>query len=51
MVREVLGEDWKGTIIADGWSAYVRYVVQLCTAHLVRELRIITQKDPDDKDA
>ena len=50
VVREVLGEDWQGTIVADGWSAYARYVVQRCTAHLIREVEDIADKNEDDKD-
>ena len=49
--NEVLGEDWNGILVADGWSAYARYVVQRCTAHLIREVRNIADKNPDDKDA
>ena len=49
--REILGDDWNGTLVADGWSAYARYVVQRCTAHLIREVRNMADKNPDDKDA
>ena len=49
--REILGDDWGGTLVADGWRAYARYVVQRCTAHLIREIRNITEKDPGDAHA
>ena len=26
--REIPGDNWSGTLIADGWRAYARYVVQ-----------------------
>ena len=37
VVREVLGEDWSGTIICDGWTAYKGYRHQRCWAHILRE--------------
>ena len=44
VVREVLGDDWKGTIVCDGWTSYKRYTVQRCWAHLLRELDILKVK-------
>ena len=37
VVREVLGENWSGTIICDGWGAYKGYRHQRCWAHILRE--------------
>ena len=49
--REILGDNWNGILVADGWCACSRYVVQRCMAHLIRDVRNIADKNPDDKDA
>ena len=36
VLREIL-PDWNGTIVADGWSAYSKFTVQRCWAHIVRD--------------
>ena len=45
MVHEVLGEGWSGTIICDGWTAYRRYRVQRCWAHILREADHIADRN------
>ncbi len=50
VIREVLGDCWKGTITCDGRSAYRSYRVQRCWAHLIRGLRDIADKNPDNAD-
>ncbi|KXA95364.1 hypothetical protein AKJ65_01940 [candidate division MSBL1 archaeon SCGC-AAA259E19] len=45
VLKEVLGKDFDGTIVCDGWSSYATYVkntspkadLQRCWAHLLRE--------------
>jgi hypothetical protein len=36
VVEEVLGKDYAGKIICDGWKAYLGWVLQRCWAHLLR---------------
>ena len=51
VIREVLGSDWKGTLVCDGWTAYTGYNVQRCWAHLLREIRDAVRKNPDCQEA
>jgi len=39
VLSEILGEDFEGTIVCDGWSAYPAFSgnLQRCWAHLLRE--------------
>jgi len=41
--REVLGEDFAGTIICDGWTAYPAFHddLQRCWAHILREAEAV----------
>ena len=45
VVREVLGRNWPGTIICDGWTAYGQYRVQRCWAHVLREADHIADRN------
>ncbi|MGI0054326.1 MAG: IS66 family transposase, partial [Thermoplasmata archaeon] len=36
VVEEILGEEYSGKIICDGWKAYIGWVLQRCWAHLLR---------------
>jgi transposase-like protein len=39
VVREILGKDFKGAVIVDGWRAYNWIkIIQRCWAHLIREV-------------
>ena len=51
VIREVLGDDWKGTLVCDGWTAYKGYNIQRCWAHLLREIRDVVRKNPDCQEA
>ena len=51
VIREVLGSDWKGTIVCDGWTAYKGYNIQRCWAHILREIRDVVRKNPDCQEA
>ena len=51
VIGEVLGSDWKGTLVCDGWTAYKGYNVQRCWAHLSREIRDVVRKNPDCQEA
>ena len=41
--REVLGEDFAGTIVCDGWTAYPAFQddLQRCWAHILREAKAV----------
>ena len=41
ILKEILGEDYKGVICCDGWTAYTTYSnnLQRCWAHLLREAK------------
>src|SRR5208337_653782 len=44
--RQILPEDYEGTLIRDGWKPYERYELaahQQCTAHLLRRCRRLIQ--------
>ncbi|MGI0156142.1 MAG: IS66 family transposase [Thermoplasmata archaeon] len=36
VVEEVLGKDYAGQIVCDGWKGYLGWVLQRCWAHLLR---------------
>ncbi len=52
VLKEVLGENFDGTIVCDGWSSYATYVkniapgtdLQRCWAHLLREAEDLADK-------
>ena len=49
VVEEVLGRDYQGTIICDGWKAYPNFTnnLQRCWAHLLREAKFLSRKDEE----
>ena len=45
VLKRILGEAFKGTLISDFFSAYVKYasaLQQFCLAHLVRDIKFLT---------
>ena len=48
---EVLGEDFAGTVICDGWMAYPAFSdnLQRCWAHILREAEDVAEKQPEGK--
>nr|WP_302081065.1 IS66 family transposase [Salinibaculum sp. KK48] len=48
---EVLGEDFAGTVICDGWTAYPAFSdnLQRCWAHILREAEDVAEKQPEGK--
>ena len=45
VLKRVLGETFKGTLITDFFSAYVKYasaLQQFCLAHLIRDIKFLT---------
>ncbi|NHN66190.1 IS66 family transposase [Haloarcula sp. JP-Z28] len=46
---EVLGEDFAGTVICDGWTAYPAFSdnLQRCWAHILREAEDAAEKQPE----
>ncbi len=49
--EEVLGEDFSGTVICDGWTAYPAFSdnLQRCWAHILREAEDAAEKQPEGK--
>lgn len=47
--EEVLGKDYAGTIICDGWKAYFGWVLQRCWAHLLRYGKEAAEKSEEGK--
>jgi len=47
-IKEILGENYSGIIICDGWSAYSNYTqnIQRCWAHILREAKYLNEKIP-----
>lgn len=47
-INEILGENYKGIIICDGWIAYSTYTnqIQRCWAHILREAKYLTKDFP-----
>jgi len=45
-ITEILGENYSGIIICDGWTAYSTYTnqIQRCWAHILREAKYLTEK-------
>ncbi len=41
VVKEILGKDYKGIVVCDGWKSYAQfgYTIQRCWAHLLRETK------------
>jgi transposase len=48
---EVLGEDFAGTVICDGWTAYPAFSnnLQRCWAHILREAEEAAERQPEGK--
>ena len=46
VIEEVLGKDYKGVIISDGWTSYSSYTdrIQRCWAHLLREAKYLASE-------
>lgn len=49
VVEEVLGKDYSGTIICDGWKVYPNFTdnIQRCWAHLLREAKFLSRKNEE----
>jgi transposase len=46
VLKEILGEDFKGIIVCDGWRSYSNYTsrIQRCWAHLLREAKCLAEQ-------
>ena len=45
VLKKILGETFKGTLISDFFSAYIKYasvLQQFCLAHLIRDIKFLT---------
>jgi transposase len=47
-INEILGENYSGIIICDGWTAYSNYTqnIQRCWAHILREAKYLAKDFP-----
>jgi transposase len=50
VVEEILGKEYAGTVVCDGWTAYVGYSLQRCWAHLLRVAKAAGEDDPEARD-
>lgn len=47
VAREILGNDFDGVVVSDGYSVYCKIgIQQRCWAHLIRELKFAVEKYP-----
>jgi len=46
VIEEILGEDFDGVIVCDGWTSYPQFTTKLqrCWAHLLREAKFLAEK-------
>ena len=46
VLEEVLGKDFRGVIVCDGWSSYPGFtdLIQRCWAHLLREAKYLAER-------
>jgi len=51
VLKEILGEDFKGTLVCDGWKSYPNFTnrIQRCWAHLLREARYLAERTDEAK--
>ena len=47
VVDEVLGEDWKGSLVCDGLPSYKKYRKQRCWAHIITAIRHVAEHNPE----
>jgi hypothetical protein len=50
VVEEILGKGYAGTVVCDGWTAYLGYSLQRCWAHLLRVAKAAGEEDSEAKD-
>ena len=45
VLKEILGEDFKGVVVCDGWKPYASFTrrIQRCWAHLLREAKCLAE--------
>ena len=51
VIEEVLGKEFKGIIVSDGWKVYSNFaeILQRCWAHLLRECDLLEENHKDFK--
>ena len=49
VVEEVLGKDYPGQIVCDGWKGYLGWVLQRCWAHLLRYAEAAAKESEEGK--
>lgn len=51
VLHQILGKNWPGIIVCDGWSAYNGYRKQRCWAHILTRIAIVCDRNPDCEEA
>ena len=46
VVDEVLGKNWDGWLVCDGWTAYKGRRLQRCWAHILTAIRHVVERNP-----
>jgi transposase len=46
VVEEILGKDYRGQIVCDGWKGYLGWELQRCWAHLLRVAKARAEEGP-----
>jgi transposase len=49
VVEVILGKEYEGTVVCDGWTAYLGYSLQRCWAHLLRIAKAAGKEDAEAK--
>jgi transposase-like protein len=51
VLKEALGEDFRGVIVCDGWKSYPSFTsrIQRCWAHLLREAKYVAERTDEAK--
>jgi transposase len=49
VVEEILGKEYSGTVVCDGWRAYLGHSLQRCWAHLLRVAKAAGEEDDEAK--
>ena len=47
VVKEVLGEEWPGWLVCDGWTAYNGYRKQRCWSHITTAIRHVAKRNEE----
>ena len=46
VLHQILGKNWPGIIVCDGWSAYNGYRKQWCWTHILTRIAVVRDRNP-----